>query len=106
MSINKTLYQLDLQIYKSNSPDTSVVHAFGTVQLHANPPVVGPRLSPGKTTRRAVTAMASNHLVVDEDHVFAPAAHIVEGNPIHIKPVWCSRAGESRQTGSLCHSIS
>ena len=36
-------------------PDASVVHASGSGQLQANPHVAGPWLSPGKTTRRAVT---------------------------------------------------
>ena len=42
----------------------SVVHASGSGQLQANPHVAGPWLSPGKPTRRAVTTMGSNDLVV------------------------------------------
>ena len=52
-----------------NSPDTSVVHASGSGQLQANPHVVGPWLSHRKPTRRAVTTMGSNDLVVGEDHM-------------------------------------
>ena len=47
----------------------SVVHASGTGQLQANPHVAGPWLSPGKPTRRAVTTMGSNDLVVGEVHM-------------------------------------
>ena len=50
-------------------PDTSVVHASGSGQLQANPQVAGPRLSPGKSTRRVATAMGSNNLVIGEDHM-------------------------------------
>ena len=53
-----------------HSPDAAVVHAFGSEQLQANPHVAGPWLSHGKPTRRAVTTMASNDLVVVEDHMF------------------------------------
>ena len=42
-------------------------------QLQANPHVAGPWLSPGKPTRRAVTTMGSNDLVVGEDHVLEPS---------------------------------
>ena len=42
----------------------SVVHASGSGQLQANPHVAGPWLSPSKPTRRAVTTMGSNDLVV------------------------------------------
>ena len=47
----------------------SVVHASGSGQLQANPHVAGPWLSPGKPTRRAVTTMGSNDLVVGEVHM-------------------------------------
>ena len=47
-------------------------HASGTRQLQANPPMVGPKLSLGKFTRRAVTMMGSNDLVVGEDHMVKP----------------------------------
>ena len=33
----------------------------------------GPWLSPGKPTRRAVTTMVSNDLVVGEDHMLGPS---------------------------------
>ena len=55
------------------SPDASVVHASGSGQLQANPHVAGPWLSPGKPTRRAVTTMGSNDLVVGEDHMLGPS---------------------------------
>ena len=54
-------------------PDASVVHAFGSRLLQANPHVVGSWLSPGKITRRAVTTMGSNDLVVGEDHMLRPS---------------------------------
>ena len=56
------------EMYKS--PDASVVHASGSGQLPSNPHVAGPWLSPGKPTRRTVTTMGSNDLVVGEDHMF------------------------------------
>ena len=37
--------------------DASAVHASGTEQLHANSLVAGPKLSSGKSTRRAVATM-------------------------------------------------
>ena len=55
------------------NPKASVVHASGSGHLHANPHVAGPWLSTGKPTRRAVTTMGSNDLVVDEDHVLGPS---------------------------------
>ena len=51
----------------------SVVHASGSGQLQANPHVAGPWLSPGKPTRRAVTTMGSNDLVVGEVHMLGPS---------------------------------
>ena len=45
----------------------------GSGQLQANPHVAGPWLSPGKPTRRAVTTMGSNDLVVGEDHKLGPS---------------------------------
>ena len=51
----------------------SVVHASGSGQLQANPHVAGPWLSPGKPTRRAVTTMVSNDLVVGEVHMLGPS---------------------------------
>ena len=50
----------------------SVVHASGSGQLQANPPVVCP-FSPGKPTRRAVAMMESNDLVVCEVHMLGPS---------------------------------
>ena len=47
----------------------SVVHASGSGQLQANPHVAGPWLSPGKPTRRSVTTMGSNDLVVGKVHL-------------------------------------
>ena len=49
--------------------DTSVVHASGIAPLQATPPVAGPKLSPGMLTRKALTKMGSNDLVVGEDHM-------------------------------------
>ena len=60
-------------VYYAVCPDTSVVHASGIGQLQANPHVAGPWLSPGKLTRRAVTTMGSNDLVVGEDHMLGPS---------------------------------
>ena len=51
----------------------SVVHASGSGQLQANPHVAGPWLSPWKPTRRAVTTMGSNDLVVGEVHMLGPS---------------------------------
>ena len=51
----------------------SVVHASGSGQLQANPHVAGPWLSPGKPTRRAVTTMGFNDLVVGEVHMLGPS---------------------------------
>ena len=51
----------------------SVVHASGSGRLQANPTVAGPWLSPGKPTRRAVTMMWSNDLVVGEVHMLGPS---------------------------------
>ena len=51
----------------------SVVHASGSGQLQANPHVAGPWLSPGKPTRRAITTMGSNDLVVGEVHMLGPS---------------------------------
>ena len=54
-------------------PDASVVHASGSGQLQANPHVAGPWLSLWKSTRRVVTAMGSNDLVVGEDCMLGPS---------------------------------
>ena len=43
--------------------------ASGTRQLLANPPVAGPRLSPSYLTRKAVSVMGSDDLVVGKDHL-------------------------------------
>ena len=51
----------------------SVVHASGSGQLQANPHVAGPWLSPWKPTRRAVTTMGSNDLVVGEVLMLGPS---------------------------------
>ena len=56
-------------VVKQHCPDASIVHASGSGQLQANPHVAGPWLSSGKPTRRAVTTMGSNDLVVGEDHM-------------------------------------
>ena len=56
-----------------DGPDASVVHASGSEQLQANPHVAGPWLSTGMPTRRAVTTMGSNDLVVGEDHMLGPS---------------------------------
>ena len=47
----------------------SVVHASGSGQLQANPHVAVLWLSPGKPTRRVVTAVGSSDLVIGEDHM-------------------------------------
>ena len=49
--------------------DASFVHASGIGQLQTNPSVVGPSLSPGMSTRRAVTTMGRNDFVIGEDHL-------------------------------------
>ena len=56
-----------------NALHASVVHASDSGQLQANPHVTDPWLSPGKPTRRAVTMMGSNDLVVGEDHMLGPS---------------------------------
>ena len=56
-------------VIQSVCPDAPVVHASGSGQLQANPHVAGPWLSSGKPTRRAVTTMGSNDLVIGEDHM-------------------------------------
>ena len=60
---------LKSKIFELCNPDASAVHACATGQLQANPPLVGPRLFPGKPTHRAVTTVCSNDLVVGEDHM-------------------------------------
>ena len=57
-------------------PDASIVHASSSGQLQANPHLAGPWLSPGKPTRRAVTMMGSNDLVVGEDHMLGPSCQL------------------------------
>ena len=47
----------------------SVGHASDTRQLQANLPVAGARISPGKSIRRAKTAMGSYDLLVGEDNM-------------------------------------
>ena len=54
------------------TPDASVVHASGIEKLQAIPHVAVPRLSHEKPTRRAITAMGSNDLVVGEDNKLGP----------------------------------
>ena len=54
-------------------PVASAVHVSGSGQLLANPHVAGTWLSHGKPTRRAVTTMGSNDLVVCEDHMLGPS---------------------------------
>ena len=70
----KFLYGLSFNMFVCTQclycSDASVVHASGSGQLQANPHVAGPWLSPGKSTRRVVTTMGPNDLVVDEDHMF------------------------------------
>ena len=56
-----------------NALHASVYHASGSGQLQANPHVAGLWLSPGKPTRRAVTTMGSNYLVVGEVHMLGPS---------------------------------
>ena len=63
------------------SPDASVVHASGSGQLQANPHVAGPWLSPGKSTRRAVTTMGSNDLVIGEDHMLGSSCQQYNWRP-------------------------
>ena len=53
--------------------DASVVNASGTCQVQANITVAGQRLSPGNSTRWAVTTMGSDDLVVGEDHIVGPS---------------------------------
>ena len=59
--------------YPYYGPDASVVHACGSGQLQADPHAAGQWLSSGKPTRRAVTTMGSNDLVVGEDHILGPS---------------------------------
>ena len=62
----------DIGVIYTDCPAASVVHASGSGQLHANPHVVGPWLSSGRPTRRAVPTIWSNDLVVGEDHMMGP----------------------------------
>ena len=55
------------------SPDAFVIHAYGSGQLRANPHVAGLWFSPEKSTRRVVTKMECNDLVVGEDHMLGPS---------------------------------
>ena len=48
--------------------DASVVHAYCTEQLQANPTAPGPTLSTWRPTQRTVSTMGSIDLVVGEDH--------------------------------------
>ena len=62
MSSKKTAVNNVVPLYYG--PDVSVVHASGAGILEENPPVAAPSLSPMKPTRRLVTTMVSNDLVV------------------------------------------
>ena len=66
-------YDNYLLCHINSCPDASVVHASGSGQLQANPHVAGPWLSHGRPTRRAVTTMGYNNLVVGEDHMLGPS---------------------------------
>ena len=55
--------------FKHDYDDVSIVHASGTGQLQANPPIAGLRLSPGKSTLWVVNVMGYNDLVMGEDHM-------------------------------------
>ena len=68
-------------------PDYSVVHAYDTGQLQAIPQVVGPRLSHGKLTRRAVTTMGSIDLVIGEDHLLGPSCQL-ENWQMRLDSLW------------------
>ena len=57
----------------NNCPDASVVHTSGSGQLQAKPHVAGPSPYPGKPTRRAVTMMGFNYMVIGEDHMLGPS---------------------------------
>ena len=57
-------------------PDAFVVHASGPGQLQTSPPVADLRLSAGKPTRRMVTTMECNDLVVGEDHLQGPSCQL------------------------------
>ena len=63
---------IDTCIYTHHA---SVVHDSGRGQLQANPPVMCPRLSPGKPTQPVtmMTTMGSNDLVVGEDQLLGPS---------------------------------
>ena len=74
--------QVDLSscVWSKICPDASVVHASGYGQLQANPHVAGLWLSHGKPTRRAVTTMGSNNLIVGEDHMCVRCSSIAFGS--------------------------
>ena len=69
----KRMFIVSVLLHTVLHTDASVVHASGARQLQANPHVAGPWLSPGKPTRREVTTMGSNDLVVGEDHMLGPS---------------------------------
>ena len=51
----------------------SVIRASGIGQLQAISHVAGPRLSHGKTTRKAVATMGFNDLVARKYHMLGPS---------------------------------
>ena len=71
--IENYFMSLSTHVYDLVRHDASVVHTSGSGQLQANQHMVGPWLCPGKPTRRAVTTMGSNDLVVGEDHMLGPS---------------------------------
>ena len=64
---SRTKYVSNINMAKQGA-DASVVRATGNEQLLEKPQEAGPRLSHGKPSRRAVTTLGSNDLVVGEDH--------------------------------------
>ena len=71
--IKNYFMSLSTQVYDLVRPKASVIHTSGSGQLQANQHVTGPWISPGKPSRRAVTTMGSNDLVVGEDHMLGPS---------------------------------
>ena len=64
---------LNFQLPSKSALTPPLFIASGTEQLQANPLVACPRISPGKSTRIAVTTMRFNDLEVGDVHLLGPS---------------------------------